>query len=746
MRVAILAVGALSFAAAQSPPDYEKQVLPVLRANCFPCHSGKNVMSGLALDSREGINTGGNRGSAIDPANNVLLNAVQQTGDVKMPPGRKLQMEQIEIIAEWIKGGANMPAHMLKARRIGADHWAFQPIGRSDPPTVQDAAWVKNPIDRFILAKLEAANLRPSPEADKRALLRRVALDLIGLPPTPEEIEAFAADSRPDAYEQAVDKLLASSHYGERQARHWLDLARYSDTDGYTIDAPRDIWKYRDWTIDALNKDMPFDQFTIEQLAGDLLPNPTTAQLIATGFHRNTPSNFEGGIDFEQYRIEAVADRIQTTGAVWMGLTLGCARCHDHKFDPITQKEFFQLFAFFNQADEVDKEEDRNDFNKPFLELPTLAEVARTDAWKAQHKVLKEEFDAYARSLSEEAKKADEGYNERQANFRAFERRKPKVTSTLVMRDAAKPRESYVHIGGEFTRKGITVHPGVPAVLPGIDKAANRLDFAKWLVDRKNPLTSRVTVNRIWQRYFGKGFVDTENDFGLQGDRPTHPELLDWLATEFMDRGWSQKQLHRLIVTSAAYRQASKFREDASKTDPDNRLLHRQSRLRLDAETMRDVSLVTSGLLSRKTGGPSVYPPIPAGATKVTQVDREWKTSTGEDRYRRGLYTFAQRSALHPSLAMFDAPDGVVSCTRRIRSNTPLQALNLMNDEASVEFAQAFAKRVQDRGLNYGWQLALGRKPTPVESDRVKTFLAQKQDWLAVARALLNLDEFMTRE
>jgi len=429
-----------------------------------------------------------------------------------------------------------------------------------------------------------------------------------------------------------------------------------------------------------------------------------------------------------------------------MGLTLGCARCHDHKFDPVTQKEFFQVFAFFNQADEVDREEDRKDFNKPFLELPTLAEVARTDAWKAQRNALKSELDAYSKGLADEVKKTDEGYKERESNFRVLDRRKPKVTSTLVMRDAAKPRESYVHIGGEFTRKGIPVTPGVPAVLPGLDKAVNRLDLAKWLVDRKNPITARVTVNRLWQRYFGKGLVDTENDFGLQGDRPTHPELLDWLASEFMDRGWSQKQLHRLIVTSAAYRQASKFREDAAKADPDNRLLHRQSRLRLDAETIRDVSLLTSGLLSRKTGGPSVFPPIPAGATKVTQVDREWKTSTGEDRYRRGLYTFSQRSALHPSLAIFDAPDGVVSCTRRIRSNTPLQALNLMNDEASVEFAHAFAKRVQDKGLDYGWQLALGRKPTPVESDRVKTFLGQKQEWLAVARALLNLDEFMTRE
>jgi hypothetical protein len=753
MRSPLIVAIASSLAVAQVPspdhasPDYEKQVLPVLRTNCFPCHSGKNVMSGLALDSREGLLQGGNRGSAIEPATGILVNAVQQSGDVKMPPGRKLKPDQIEIIAAWVKAGASMPAHLLKAKRIGADHWAFQEVRRVEPSAVQNEAWVRNPIDRFILAKLEAAALKPSPAASKATLLRRVSLDLTGLPPNPEEIDAFLADSRPDAYERAVDRLLASPHYGERQARHWLDLARYSDTDGYTIDAPREIWKYRDWVIDALNRDMPFDRFTIEQIAGDLLPNPTIGQRIASGFHRNTPSNFEGGIDFEQYRVEAVADRVQTTGAVWMGLTLGCARCHDHKFDPITQKEFFQLFAFFNQADEVDREEDRKDFNKPFLELPTPAEVARTDAWNAQHKLLQQEIDSYSKGLTDDQKKTDEGFKEREANLRALERRKPKVASTLVMRDLkGKVRDSYIHIGGEFTRKGTPVQPGVPAVLPSLSQAQSRLDLAQWLVDRKNPLTARVTVNRLWQRYFGKGFVDTENDFGLQGDRPTHPELLDWLASEFMDRGWSQKQLHRLLVTSATYRQASIFREDAAKVDPENRLLHRQSRLRLDAETIRDAELVASGLLSRKVGGPSVYPPIPTGATKVTQVDREWKTSTGEDRYRRGLYTFSQRSALHPSLSVFDAPDGVVTCTRRIRSNTPLQALNLMNDEASVEFAQAFAKRLQESGLEQGFRLALGRSPTPVESDRLKTFLAQKQDWFAAARALLNLDEFMTRE
>ena len=729
----------------QAQPDFEKQVLPVLRANCFACHSGKNVMSGLVLDSREGLVTGGNRGSAID-GKELLLKAVRQSGDLKMPPGRQLKPEQIELLEQWVRAGAMMPEHMQKTKRPGADHWAFQAVKRVPAPAVRHAAWVKTPIDHFILARLESANLQPSPEADKRALLRRVSLDITGLPPTPEESDAFASDTSANAYEQVVDRLLASPHYGERWGKHWLDLARYSDSDGYTIDAPREIWKFRDWVIQAINRDLPFDQFTIEQLAGDLLPNPTTEQLIATGFHRNTPSNFEGGIDFEQYRVEAVADRVQTTGAVWLGLTLGCARCHDHKFDPVTQKEFFQIFAFLNQADEVDKEADRKDFNRPFLELPTPQESAKLAAWQAQQKALQTELHEYAKALNEEAKKKDDGYQERAKNVNALEKRKPHLTSTLVMREVAKARETHIHIGGEFTRPGVKVQPGVPAVLPGLAKSENRLDLARWLVGRRNPLTPRVTVNRVWQHYFGKGLVDSENDFGLKGERPTHPELLDWLASEFMERGWSQKQLHRLIVTSAVYRQSSRLRDDATKVDPDNRLLARQTRLRLDAEAIRDAALTASGLLARKVGGASVYPPIPAGATKVTQVDREWKTSTGDDRYRRGLYTFAQRSALHPSLAVFDAPDGVVSCTNRVRSNTPLQALNLMNDEASVEFAQALAKQIREKGLEYAFLRTVGRPPLPVEADRLKTFLQSKSDWLAVARALLNLDEFMTRE
>lgn len=744
-------LAALAFAAAASLLAQQPEPLRVLQRNCWGCHSEKKLTSGLSLETRESILRGGNRG----PADKLILGAVRQTGDLKMPPGGKLSEAEIAVLEKWIAAGAPMPEARAKSQRAGADHWSLQPPKKAAPPGVKDSAWPRNAIDRFILARLEAAGLKPSPEADKSTLLRRVSLDLTGLPPTPAELRDFLADTRPDAYERAVDRLLASPHYGERWGRHWLDIARYADSDGYTIDAPRNMWLYRDWVIQALNRDLPFDQFVIEQIAGDLLPNASNDQLIATGFHRNTTSNFEGGIDFEQYRVEAVADRVATTGAAFLGLTLGCARCHDHKYDPITQREFYQFFAFFNNTEEIDKEADRKFFNRPFLELPTPEQSARRAAHQAQQQALEEELEKYRASG---VAKDDPGLKERLANLRNLRSRAPKVTSTLIMRERAEPRPAYIHLGGDFTRKGAPVSPGVPAVLPPLEaRQPTRLDFARWLADRRNPLTARVTVNRIWQRYFGRGIVDTEADFGAQGERPSHPELLDWLAVEFMDRGWSRKALHRLIVTSAAYRQSSRHRSDAAAADPENRLLARQNRLRLEAEIVRDASLVASGLFAPKIGGPSVFPPQPAGVYQVTQVRREWKTSTGEDRYRRGMYTFFQRSAAHPSLVVFDAPDASVACTRRVRSNTPLQALTQLNDEASAEFAAALARRIEkeapenDAGrIRYGYLLALTREPRPDETARLTAFIQTQRDarrdpWLAAARALINLDEFMTR-
>jgi len=725
--------------------DYETVIKPILRTNCVACHSPGKLTSGLSLNTRDEIALGGNRGPALES----ILPAVRHEGALKMPPGRKLNDTQIGALERWIAAGAPMPTPVIKTKRPGEDHWAFQPMKKVTPPAPG------HPIDAFIRARLAAEKLKPSPEADRATLLRRVSLDLIGLPPTPAELEAFAKDTRPGAFERQVDRLLASPHYGERWGRVWLDLARYSDSDGYTIDAPRDIWKYRDWVIDAINRDIPFSQFVVEQLAGDLLPNPTNDQLTATGFHRNTPSNQEGGIDFEQYRVEAVADRVNTTGSTFLGLTLGCARCHDHKFDPVSQREYYQLFAIFNNADEVDKEADRKSFNKPFLELGTPEQIAAHAVWDEQVQKADAGLRKYLESITGDAM-ADPKVGEMQKELNRLRKQKPKLTRTLVMRELPAPRQAYVHLGGDFIRRGVNVSPGTPSILPpnGVSgRPVNRLDFARWLFRPDHPLTARVTVNRIWQKYFGRGFVQTENDLGLQGDRPTHPELLDYLALEFIEKGWSQKALHRFIVTSATYRQSSNARPDAAAVDPDNKLFARQTRLTLDAELIRDSSLVATGMLTAAIGGPSVYPPLPAGANSITQVLRPWETSQGPDRYRRGLYTYHQRSAPHPSLVIFDAPDGGVTCTRRVRSNSPLQALMMLNDETATEFAKALASRSAkevnasdaDR-IRRLFALALSRPPSAEELARIRDFVQSKPDsWTAVARALLNVDEFLTR-
>ena len=790
----------------QAVSFFENSVQPVLKSNCLTCHNQRARTSGLALDSREGVLTGGNRGAAVKPGEpdaSLLIQAIEQKGVLKMPPGRRLKDEEIAVLRQWIERRAPWPEDRAAIKPAGWDHWAFQPPKRPNIPPIRDSSWVRNPIDNFILARLEHEGIKPSAEADRNTLLRRVSLDLTGLPPSAREIKDFVSDSSPDAYEKVVDRLLASPHYGERWARHWLDVARYADSDGYTIDGPRQIWKYRDWVISALSSDVPFDRFVIEQIAGDLLPNPTTGQLIATGFHRNTPSNFEGGIDFEQYRVEAVADRVATTGAAFLGLTLGCARCHDHKYDPISQREFYQFFAFFNNTDEITTEAERNEFNRPVLELATTEEIARREAFRSQITILNRELVTYVKALAarpvapgDPAKHLDPGLLERVANLRALRKREPAITSTLILRELPKPREAYIHLGGDFLRRGAPVSPGVPAVLSAKPVTGTRLDLARWLTAPDNPLTARVTVNRMWQAYFGKGLVETENDFGLMGAKSTHPELLDWLATEFVARGWSQKAMHRLLVTSAAYRQSARNRPDLEEADPYNRLLARQSRIRLEAEILRDSALVASGLLTPTVGGPSVYPPIPEGAMAVTQVKREWHTATGRDRYRRGMYTFFYRSAPHPALALFDAPDATATCTRRVRSNSPLQALTLLNDEAYIEFARGLATRIlkdtpaNDRErVDYAFLLALGRKPRPAERDRLARFLALQRDeyrsdptsasllvvkeqvfdsspggsvaaepsvdpkqipelaaWTAVSRVLFNLDDFMTRE
>ena len=802
---------------------FDSEVKPLLDARCMACHGAKAASGGLTLTSREALLTGGNRGAAIapgDPEASLLMKAVRQDGDLKMPPGPPLSAEEQAVLARWIESGAEWGASAETADDR-PKHWSFQPVARPEPPEAKWPELARNPIDQFIQAKLAEANLEPSPEADRATLIRRLSLDITGLPPTPAEVAAFVDDKRPDAYEQLVDRLLASPHYGERWGRHWLDIAHYADSNGYNIDGPRQMWMYRDWLIDALNRDLPFDRFVTEQIAGDLLPNPTEEQLIATGFHRNTLINLEGGIDFEQYRVEAVVDRVDTVGQAFLGLTLGCARCHTHKYDPISQKEFYQIYAFYDSIDELsgeDGEEGRQDAFKPMLEFGSPEELLKRDVIQEQIDLLQQNLSAYEKeldskradweaSLSEEAKAelADEiqyvlsvpaaernsiqnkalnrvyrgqdlGWSERQGSINALRKRLPELDTTMIMRERDEPRETYIHLGGDFLRKGVTVEPGTLRALPPLradGRRATRLDFAKWLVSDENPLTPRVTVNRVWQRYFGLGIVETENDFGTQGAPPSHPELLDWLASWYRDNGWKTKDLHKLIVTSHAYRQASHHREDATEADPRNKLLSRQNRLRLEAEGVRDIALAVSGLLNPEIGGKSVFPPQPEGASKLGQMQRDWEEETDEQRFRRGMYTYFWRASPHPGLMVFDAPDSTNACTRRPRSNTPLQALTLLNDKAYFEFAQGMAKRVLDEGgdsnadrLDYAFQLCVAREPAAEERDQLSEFLAQQLDelqtnrdeaqaiaetpelaaWTAVSRVLLNLDELITRE
>lgn len=747
--------------------QFNRDVRPILSDNCYYCHGNdpKHRMADLRLDVREDAVAGG----AIVPGeteDSLLVDRIlSDDPDMMMPPpdsNKSLTAEQKEILKRWIAEGAQYEPH-----------WSFA------PPTMPSIPEDTNlhPIDYFIRQELRERGLEPSEPAELHTLIRRVHLDLIGLPPTPEEVDAFEAAAKQDletAYKELIERLLSSPHYGERWGRWWLDQARYADSNGYSIDAPREIWKYRDWVIKAFNDDMPFDQFTIEQLAGDLLPDATINQKVATGFHRNTQINEEGGIDREQFRIDSVFDRVATTGTVWLGLTVGCAQCHDHKFDPIEQKEFYQLFAFLNNQDEP-----RMKVYEPDVDVEQLAKSLK-DCESSINLLVKEHAEQIAQWESMLDDKAKEGLSKDVAKALAVEPAKRnashqetlfvaavgdnasyqalkdqrrdldkqlnQVPTTLVLAERSKPRETHVFINGDFTRPAEQVSPGTLAVLHPFEaldseRLPNRLDLAKWIIDRQNPLTARVIVNRIWQQYFGRGIVETENDFGLQGSPPSHPQLLDWLALNFVDHKWSIKDMHRLIVTSETYRQSSVATEKLLERDPNNYLLARQTRLRLDAEIVRDVALTASGLLAPKLGGPSVFPPIPDGVMGQGQVKRNWTASTGENRYRRALYTFVYRGSPPPTLSVFDAPEGLSTCTRRIRSNTPLQSLTLMNDLGFFEFAESLQKIIERDGLEVAFRRCTSRLPSTDELAVLK-----KLDTLNAARVLLNLDETVTRE
>lgn len=957
---------------------FNRDIRPILSNSCFLCHGPdeKKRSAGLRLDMRDAAIA---HGAFVPgkPDESELLKRVMAHGDDQMPPTDsikpRLTDKQIATLRQWISEGAEYEPH-----------WAFAPLGETVIPVVTNKAWPKNPIDNFILTRLQGENIQPSPPADKVTLLRRVYLDLTGLLPTPDEVRAFQNDTAPDAYEKVVDKLLASPHYGERWGRHWLDQARYADSNGYTFDNERPMWPYRDWVIKAFNDDMPFDQFTIEQLAGDLLPNATKSQIIATAYHRNTGINEEGGTDPEQFRNEATVDRTNTTATVWLGLTMGCAQCHTHKFDPITHKEYYQMFAFFNNNEDVNNKgatvpvaqgevfgkaqpispadvikaqdawekkeiarllpqgtstapatwtnaqylEYDTENNGGFQLLPdnsllsdgkagpndTYRIVAKTDlpqiaafrlraipheslpktgpgtagngnfvltnievalegaplkiasaradheqpgyaisgaldndpksGWainvgkdstakiNAPHEAvfffqkpvvtggkplqirLKHElndryligrfaFDFIATppsiSLSdadqklltalqtEKGKRTDE---QKKLIESAFEpsRPKPNTVDLMVMKERAQLRPTFLQQRGDFLRpdqKLGALEPGTLSVLPPLqhEGRATRLDLAKWLVSAENPLTPRVTMNRLWMRYFGRGLVETEEDFGSQGSAPTHPALLDWLSREFIRQKWSHKAMHRLIVASATYQQSSRARPDLAEKDPLNLLLARQNRQRVEAEIVRDAALSASGLLNANIGGPSVRPPQPEGVYAFTQVGKKWTANTGPDRYRRALYTLFYRSAPYPLLTTFDSPDFQTVCTRRTRSNTPLQSLTLANDPAFLELAQGLAARVLKEApddaarLKQMFWLCLSREPSPKELNVLQTYFTKQKAAFAgdekaaqkflegapspellkdnsahaaalvsAARAVLNTDAFITRE
>lgn len=1006
MLLAAVFTGARSVAG-DDTPSFSREIQPLLGKHCVLCHGPDEAEAGLRLDQPESasalLDSGMHAVIPGRPDESELLRRVTTSDESeRMPPDAEpLSADEVELLRRWIAGGASYE-----------QHWAYQSITQPEVPDVQQDDRVENPIDRFVQARLDAAGIAPSPEADRATLIKRLYYDLIGLPPAPEDVDAFLADTSEHAYETLVDKLLASEHFGERWGRHWLDKARYADSDGYEKDRPRpNAWRYRDWVINAINQDMPYDQFTIEQLAGDLLPDPTPMQQLATAFHRQTLTNTEGGTDQEQFRVEATFDRTETTGGVWMALTLTCARCHTHKYDQISQSEYYRLFAFFNNAneastdvarseaameeyqqDKADHDAEVNDVEQRYaaavaelspqvdrwlqgteaavaagttvpMELHTLHLVDAKTTGKAKLKrqeddsllvtgpvsdkdtytvvfelpeepltglrieVLPHEslggggpgraqngnfvlsrlqaavsqtqefteitevplgvaeadfsqskFDA-AGVLSTEEKSgwaiapqngaahqltaysiqpvtdgkflrvtltqqyggkhvlgrfrvsALSGFDrlkalppavdaavrteaaartpeQRQqivdhvaaitpetaaiaAELTALKKRAPQAPLMPVRVIVPAERTTSVLHRGDFLQPADEVASGVLSVISSShpltsrhsDQPADRLDLARWLMDPNHPLTARVAVNQVWTHLFGVGIVGTLNDFGVRGDLPTHPQLLDWLAWQLShDMQWSRKTLIRTIVTSAAWKQSSSHRPELLETDPTNRLLARQNRLRVEAEIVRDLHLAASGLLDDQVGGPSVFPPLPPGVAELSYANNfKWKTSEGGDAWRRGMYTFFKRTSPHPTLVSFDCPDANTTRLQRETSNTPLQALVTLNNEVYSQAARALAARVlnsdadsdQDR-LRLALRLCITRLPGDAETDRFVELLQSARDyyaahpddatqltashrvenlsteenaaWVATVRMILNLDEFIVRD
>ncbi|HWD40633.1 MAG TPA: PSD1 and planctomycete cytochrome C domain-containing protein [Fimbriimonas sp.] len=970
--------------------SFGRQVAPVFKAHCISCHSGKSAAGKLDLSTATGMKKGGVSGAlfkAGDPKDSLLMKRLMGIGGASMPMGMPpLSHEDLAMVRQWIEGGAKFDSE------TAMKHWAYVAPVMPKVPNL-NSSWVRNPIDAFVLAKLKKEGLRPSPEASKETLIRRLSLDLIGLPPTPAEVSDFVHDKSPNAYEKVVDRLLASPHYGERQAREWLDLARYADTDGYEKDLNRTAWEYRDWVINAYNRNMPYDQFTVEQIAGDLMPNSTLQDKVATGFERNTMQNLEGGVNQEEAHFAVVEDRAETTATVWLGTTLMCARCHDHKYDPFTQKDYYKMVAFYNNSvvlPEGPKDIGEEKWLEPRIPIPTPTQEAekqrlngeiaslksgiessvgqadqRYKAWQvaalqpvtwdvmkpekasaqngatlkvaddgtitasganpdrenydlslgtskselrglrlealtdpsfvnngpgradngnfvltnielfadgkpvglavsktdytqsdfdadealvgnkesgwavndgmgkphemaiavsspvpagaklrlvlehqsrfAKHvlgkfrvsvtdapdplaSLMPADVKALLKSTSRDKKQEDQllayfrstspFYGAKMREVKRAERELSDLNNQIPMamvlqeKPTKGPLTEWVRHRGEFTSKTDEVNAGTPSVLPPLKTArADRLDLAKWLVSKNNPLTARVEVNRIWERYFGRGIVETSEDFGTRGTPPTHPELLDWLACEFMAKGWDMKAVNRMIVMSSTYRQSSDATPTLLARDPQNLLLARGPRFRMEAEMIHDVALQASGLLSPKIGGPSVFPYQPDGIWDSPYSGQRWMPSTNGDQYRRGIYTFWKRTAPYPSFEAFDATSRESCTVRRIRTNTPLQALAQLNDKFIMLASQALAKKMETAGkttethIDEGFVRCVARKPKPAEVKRLEALYAQLKSvyakrpkeaaklggtaddaaWTMLANVLLNLDETITK-
>lgn len=699
------------------------------------------------------------------------------------------------LICCWIIGrlvtpvsGGSQPDH---PDRINAkNHWAFMRPRRLPLPRVGKTSWPRNAIDYFVLARMEHHGLVPSPVADGTTLIRRVALDITGLPPTPQEIDDLLRSQslRDDDYTSLIDRLLGSPHYGERMARQWLDVSRYADTNGHNTDSGRSMWPWRDWVVQAFNENKPYDQFLIEQIAGDLFPNATLQQRIATGFNRNHIINHEGGNFIEEYRIENVVDRVHATATVFMGLTMKCARCHEHKYDPISQPEFYRFAAFFNNVAEVGQVGPQVNnstsvtrwisFMKPLLELPDAQQRSRLNSLRQR-----------LRQLEDNPEKTDEE-NEELGELRGQRDELYKSTTmALVMEDLPEPRQTFVLVRGQYDQHAEKVNAGVPSIFPPLPKHAppNRLGLAQWLVDASHPLTARVAVNRLWQSYFGIGLVKTTEDFGIQGDLPSHPLLLDWLATELVRTGWNVKVVQKLILNSATYRQSSQVTTEAHARDPENRQLTRGPRFRMSGEMIRDTALAVSGLLNHRMGGPSVRPYQPAGLWKevdgLTELAGVYQQDHGGALFRRTVYTYWKRGSPPPALMVFDAPVRETCAMRRSRTNTPLQSLVLLNDPTYVEAARGLAERVLNQAdltpearITLAFRLATARPPQSAERDVLLSVfnvqLARFREnqsaavelvrvgesepnqqlntqelaaWTTVASIILNLDETITK-